>query len=60
MCERILAMKHDGRADEGLLGKFSLLKSGPVRRTLDSIVKFKTRQPFCIQEETRLRAKTNI
>lgn len=41
MCDIILAMKPDGSSDEELLGKFSLLKRGPDKRTLDIIVMFK-------------------
>lgn len=59
MCDIILAMKHDGSSDEGLLGKFSLLKSGPGKRTLDIIVMFKMWQLLCNHEETRLKAKTD-
>lgn len=59
MCDIILAMKHDGSSDEGLLENFSLLKSGPGKRTGDIIVMFKMWQFLCNHEETRLKAKTD-
>lgn len=53
-------MEHEGRSDEGLLGKFSLLKSRPVKRPLEIIVMFKRWQLFYNHEETRLKVKTDI